>query len=117
MTCIRPSLQYAAVVWSALSAGDAARLESVQRHAPRLISGLPRSSNTPHDLPLVLGSAASVHVGVAFWAASPRTAFIIVFQLTSGTIFHLCLMQKSQPAVSHYGTVQTFAFIVHKNRL
>ena len=38
MTCIRPSLEYAAVAWSALSAGDAARLESVQRQATRLIS-------------------------------------------------------------------------------
>ena len=66
---------------------------------------------------LVPGSPASVHVGVAFLAASPRSACIIVFQLTSGTISHLGLMQKSQPAVSHYGTVQTFAFIVQKNRL
>ena len=114
MTCIRPSLEYAAVARSALNAGGASRLESVQRHATRLISGLPRSSNTPHDLPLVLGSAASVHVGVAFWAASPRSACIIVFQLTSGTISHLGLMQKSQPTVSHYGTVQTFAFLVQK---
>ena len=63
------------------------------------------------------GSAASVHVDVAFWAASPRSACIIVFQLTSGTIFHPGLMQKSQPAVSHYGTVQTFAFLVQENRL
>ena len=60
MTCIRPSLEYAAVAWSALSAGDAARLESVQRRAARLITGLPRSSDTPHDILLARAGLSSL---------------------------------------------------------
>ena len=60
MTCIRPSLEYAAVAWSVLSTGDAARLESVQRHAPRRSSGLPRSSNPPHDILLARAGLSSL---------------------------------------------------------
>ena len=60
MTCIRPSLEYAAVAWSALNAGGAARLESIQRHATRLISGLPRSSNTPHGILLAHAGLSSL---------------------------------------------------------
>ncbi len=51
--CIRPTLEYACIVWSGLSASDCARLERCNRRAARLISGIYRQStgvDVPHDI-------------------------------------------------------------------
>ena len=49
---IRPGLEYASAVWSGLSKVAASRLESIQRRAARLISGITASSAVPHDIVL-----------------------------------------------------------------
>ncbi len=49
--CIRPTLEYANIVWSGLSASDIARLERCNRRAARLISGIDRHAiDIPHAL-------------------------------------------------------------------
>ena len=48
LSCIRPSLEYASLVWCGLTAGDQAQLDRVQRRAARLITGILPRSDTPH---------------------------------------------------------------------
>ena len=50
VTCIRPSLEYASIVWSGLRSNDASRLERCNRSAARLISRTSPSSDIPHQL-------------------------------------------------------------------
>ena len=48
---VRPVLEYASIVWSGLSKVAANRLESVQRKAARLISGIhPSNTDIPHNI-------------------------------------------------------------------
>ena len=50
LTCIRPAIEYASVVWAGLSATDAQRLERCNRSAARLITRLSSSSYVSHDV-------------------------------------------------------------------
>ena len=52
---IRPVLEYASVVWSGIAKACADQLESIQRRAARLISGILPSSHLPH--PVILARA------------------------------------------------------------
>ena len=45
---IRPVLEYASVVWSGIAKACADQLESIQRRAARLISGILLPSHLPH---------------------------------------------------------------------
>ena len=50
ITAIRPSLEYASLVWCGLSSTASERLEKVQRRAARLITNIKLSSDTPHSI-------------------------------------------------------------------
>ena len=49
-TCIRPTLEYANLVWCGLSKSDCARLERCQRSAARIITGISPLADVSRDL-------------------------------------------------------------------
>ena len=51
-TCIRPTLEYAYLVWCGLSKSDCARLERCQRSAAHIITGISPLADVSRDLPL-----------------------------------------------------------------
>ena len=49
-TCIRPTLEYANLVWCGLSKSDCARLERCQRSVARIITGISPLADVSRDL-------------------------------------------------------------------
>ena len=59
-TSIRPAIEYACLAWSGLSSQDSAHLEKIQRRAARLISNVPHTTDTPHNLLLARAGLQSL---------------------------------------------------------
>ena len=51
-TCVRPTVEFASVVWAGMSKLDCARLERVNRRAARIIAGPTRRNALASDLVL-----------------------------------------------------------------
>ena len=81
-TSIRPSLEYASLVWSGLSSTDASRLERMQRRAARLFTKSSDLQSTPLDHELLLARA-----GLASLSTRRRAEqAVLAFKFRSGSL-------------------------------
>ncbi len=69
VTCVRPVIEYASVVWSGMAKFNELRLERANRRAARLITGISRAENCPSEILLALAGLQALSKRRRFFQA------------------------------------------------